>query len=91
MAKQETSIELIGKFDQLLIDSKNLIHSETVKDDKKFNELIEFAKKLKVENLDSKSIYEQVTTQLKEIKRIKGIVDKKEKNLPHQLSHIKKI
>lgn len=77
--EQNTSIELIGKFDQLLIDSKNLIHSETVKDDKKFNELIEFAKNLKVENVDSKSIYEQVTTQLKEIKRIKNIVGKKRK------------
>ncbi len=77
--KQDTSIELIGKFDQLLIDSKNLIHSETVKDDKKFNELIEFAKNLNVVNVDSKSIYDQITTQLKEITRIEKIVDKKRK------------
>ena len=79
MAEQTKSIELIGKFDQLLIDSKNLIHLETIKDDKKFNEMIEFADNLIVKNLDSKSIYDQIVTQLKGIKKIKGLVDKKRK------------
>ena len=78
---ENTSLELVGKFEQLIIDSKALLFNETIKDQEKFDQLIEFTMNLKVENLDSRAIYEQIVTQFKEVKKIKVIVDKKRKEL----------
>lgn len=82
MAKQnQQELELISKFDQLLIDSKNEIVKNTIKSEDDLNKLLDVYSKIKITNIDSKAESDHLETGLKDLKKIRLAIQNNRENL----------
>lgn len=81
MAEKKTELAIQTKFDQLLIESKNQILQNTVKDKKQLDALLKVYNECKVTNIDSKAEADHIETGLKEVRKIRIAIDKNRKEL----------